>query len=232
MLIIILGKQEDETAAWLAERWRTHSAMVVSPFDLSQSGWVHYVGSPQHSRLRLGALDAGEEDVGGVLVRMASVEPQDLQHIAERDRAYVAAEMTAFLLAWLSGLACPVLNRPTSQSLGGPAFRKEQWVQFASRMGIPSAPSRRDSRAMRSTREDNCGCEVTVVGSACFGDADRILTQSARQLAASSGADLLSVSFTGRTADSEFVTANPWPDLRSPKIADAVMSCFEERSAC
>jgi len=232
MLIIILAKQGDETAAWLVDRWRTHNTVVVSPFDLSQNGWVHYVGSPQRSRLHIGGLEVREEDVCGVLVRMASVERDDLQHIAERDRLYVAAEMTAFLLAWLSGLGCPVLNRPTSQCLGGPAFRTEQWVHFARHIGIPSMPARRGLDAIQATREDNSSCELTVVGSACFGDADWSLVQSARRLAGTSGAELLSVTFTGATADSEFVSASPWPDLRSPKIADAVLSWFEERTAC
>jgi hypothetical protein len=71
-----------------------------------------------------------------------------------------------------------------------------------------------------------------VVGNACFGDADWSLIQSARGLAGRSGADLLSVTFTGMMADSEFVRASPWPDLRFPKIADAVLSLFEERTAC
>jgi len=231
-MLMILAKQEDETARWLAGRWRKHDAVVVSPLDLSQSGWAHYVGSPQRSRLRIRAQDLKEEDLCGVLVRIASIEPEDLQHIAERDRPYVAAEMTAFLLAWLSGLPCPVLNRPTSQCLGGPAFRREQWVRFASRLGIPRAPARRDTRAIRATLEDDAGCELTVVGNSCFGDADWTLITSARRLAANCGAVLLSVRFTGTTADSEFIDANPWPNLGSPQIADAVLFCFEERSVC
>jgi hypothetical protein len=167
-----------------------------------------------------------------VLVRIASIEPDDLQHIAERDRPYVAAEMTAFLLAWLSGLPCPVLNRPTPQCLGGPAFRREQWVHLASRLSIPRAPFRRDTRQITATLGDDSGCELTVVGNSCFGDADWTLMTSAQRLAAKSGAVLLSVKFTGSTADSEFVDASPWPNLGSPQLADAVLSYFEERSAC
>ena len=231
-MLIILAKQEDQSAKWLAGRWRKHDAVVVSPPDLSQSGWAHYVGSPHCSRLRIRALDLKEEDLCGVLVRIASVEPEDLQHIAEPDRPYVAAEMTAFLLAWLSGLPCPVLNRPTSQCLGGPAYRREQWVHFAGRLGIPRAPVRRDTRLITTNLEDHSGCELIVVGNTCLGDADWTLMASARRLADNAGADLLSVEFTGPTADSEFVTATPWPNLGSPRIADAVLSYFVENYPC
>ena len=231
-MLIILARQEDETARWLAGRWRKHDAVVFSPFDFSQSGWAHYVGSPQRSRLRIHSHDLKEEDLCGVLVRIASIDPEDLQHIAERDRPYVAAEMTAFLLAWLSELPCPVLNRPTSQCLGGPAFRREQWVHLAGRLSIPRAPVHRDTRTIGAAVDDDSSCELTVVGNTCFGDADWTLMTSARRLAGNSGAALLSVKFTGTTADSEFVDASPWPNLGSPQLADAVLSYFEAKSAC
>jgi hypothetical protein len=231
-MLIILAKQEDQTAKWLARRWRKRDAIVMTALDLSQSGWAHYVGSPHRSRLRIGKHDVKEKDVCGVLVRIASIEPGDLPQITERDRPYVAAEMTAFLVAWLSGLSCPVLNRPTPQCLGGPAFRPEQWIHLASRLGIPRAPARRDTRAIRTTLDEDSRCELTVVGQACVGDADWTLITSARRLASSCGADLLSVRFAGATADSEFVHASPLPNMGSPQIADAVLSYFEEKSAC
>ncbi len=57
--------------------------------------------------------------------------------------AYVSAEMTAFLLSWLSGLDCPILNRPTPNCLSGPGWRQEQWIHLAARLGIPVDPVQR-----------------------------------------------------------------------------------------
>ena len=163
-MLIILAKGDDDGAAWLANRWRSHDAVVMSPADLSQGGWVHYVDSPQTSRLPIGGREVNEVDIRGVLVRIASVAVGDLGGIVEADRPYVAAEMTAFLLEWLSSLNCPVLNHPTAQSLGGPDFRQEQWVHFASKLGIRCAPVRRDSVTTRATYVHDPGCELKVVG--------------------------------------------------------------------
>ena len=206
-MLIILAKREDTGAAWLADRWRTHDAAVLSPADLSRPGWTHYVGSQRPSRVHIGGREVSEEEISGVLVRMASVGLEELDHIVPSDRAYVAAEMTAFMLARLSSLNCPVLNRPTAQSLGGPAFQDEQWVHFASRIGIPIVPVRRDSLKTSQTFADDPGCELTVVGNACFGDGDRTLADRARQLAKKSRTDLLSVRFSGTTVNSKLVSA-------------------------
>lgn len=231
-MLIILAKREDNGAAWLANRWRSHDAVVVSPADLSQPGWTHYVGSLRLSRAYIGAREVREEDISGVLVRIASVGLEDLDHIVESDRAYVAAEMTAFMLAWLSGLGCPVLNRPNAQSLGGPAFRDEQWVHFASLIGIPTTPVRRDSLKASATFANEPGCEVTVVGNVCFGDGDRTLMDRARQLAKKSGTNFLSVCFSGPTDKSKLVSASPWPDVCSPDVADALLSWLMGRAVC
>jgi hypothetical protein len=227
-MLIILAKREDAGAEWLADRWRNHDAVVVSPADFSEPGWTHYVGSHRPSRLHIGGSEVRQEDISGVLVRMASVSHEDLDHIVPSDRAYVAAEMTAFMLAWLSGLACPVLNRPTAQSLGGPAFPDERWVHFASGIGIPIVPVRRGSFKTNATAMNEPGCELTVVGNACFGDGDRTLMNRARRLAMMSGTDLLSVRFSG----SKLVSASSWPDVCSPEFADAVLSCFMGRALC
>lgn len=231
-MLVILAKREDSGAAWLADRWRDHDAVVVSPADLSQPGWTYHVGSPRLSRMRIGGRAVREEEVSGVLVRMASVGIEDLDHIMPSDRAYVAAEMSAFLLAWLSSLDCPVLNRPTAQSLGGPAFQPEHWVHLASSLGIPTTPVRRDSVTANATFADVPGCELTVVGTTCFGDGDRTLTERARLLAENAGTDLLSVRFSGSSPKGKLASASPWPDVCSPEIADAVLSFFLERAAC
>jgi len=231
-MLIILAKQEDEIAAWLAHRWQSHNAVLVSAADLSTSGWSLHLASPGKSRACVGGRDIRNEEINGVVTRIPRVGSEDLEHIVSSDRRYVAAEMTAFLLAWLSSLACPVLNRPTPSCLGGPIWRAEEWVHLASLLGIPVLPVRRKTPDCVPLPEVESVCAVTVVGEACLGNAAEPLIKNARKLAKAAGTDLLSVRFTGSEADSAFVSASVWPNLSSPETADTVLQCLLEKSVC
>ena len=86
---------------------------LMTPADLSQPGWRFRLGDAAGSTAVLGGEPVPASAIAGVLTRLPSVTDHDLTHIAPSDRAYVAAEMTAFLLAWLTALKCPLVNRPT-----------------------------------------------------------------------------------------------------------------------
>jgi hypothetical protein len=231
-MLIILAQQEDEIAARLAHRWQSHNAVLVSAADLSTSGWSLYLASPDKSGVCIGGRGVRNEEIDGVVTRIPRVGSEDLEHIVLSDRQYVAAEMTAFLLAWLSSLACPVLNRPTPSNLGGPLWRAEEWAHLASRLGIPVLPVRRKTTDGAPLLEVESVCAVTVVGEACLGNAAEPLIKNARKLAKAAGTDLLSVGFTGSEADSAFVSASVWPNLSLPETADAVLRCLLEKSVC
>lgn len=231
-MLIILAKREDETAAWLAHRWRSHDAVLVSPADLSTSGWSLHLASPGESKVRIGTNDVRNEEIDGVVTRIPCVGVDDLHHIIPSDRQYVASEMTAFLLAWLSSLECPVLNRPTPNSLGGPGWRPEEWTRLASRLGIRVAPIHRKTPDDRTSPPEKLEREVNVIGDACFGNAAEPLCMNARRLSKAAGTALLSVRFTGSDADGAFVSASVWPNLASPDIADAALQCLLEKAPC
>jgi hypothetical protein len=231
-MLIILAKREDEIAAWLAHRWQSHNAVLLSAADLSMRGWSLHLASPGKSRACIGDRDVRNEDINGVVTRMPRVDVEDLEQIVPSDRQYVAAEMTAFLLAWISSLTCSVLNRPTPGNLGGPLWRAEEWAHLASRLEIPVSPVHRKTPDRVPSQEEESACAVTVVGDACLGNAAEPLIKNARKLAKAAGTDLLTVRFTGPEADSAFVSASVWPDLSSPEIADAVLQCLLEKSVC
>jgi hypothetical protein len=231
-VLLIFANRQDEAAMSLADRWRSQDAHVVTPQDLSVRGW-HYAMPPSPADLR-GVVNDREicsADIDGVLIRMPCVSEQDLPHFKEPDRAYAAAEMTAFLLAWLSGLDCPLLNRPTPGCLSGPAWRAEQWVHFAAHLGIPVSPVRR-SVPEQTTGFDSPAAEVVVVGDRCLGTVDPILADRARLLAKAAGLDLLLVYFTGPDAAGRFLNASLWPDLWNPAIADAILDYLQGRARC
>jgi hypothetical protein len=170
------------------------------------------------------------EEITGVLTRLPCVFDQELVEIVPGDRAYVAAEMTAFLLSWLSELKCPVLNRPTPTCLAGPYWRPERWAREAARSGIPVRPvHRRFAPGEPPPAEGTMSgsSTVTVVGDRCLGAVEEAQAFQARRLADLAGIDLLSVSFHG----ADFLRADIWVDLAADGVADAIFGFLERPSA-
>jgi hypothetical protein len=125
--------------------------------------------------------------IRGVLTRLPAVFAADLPHIAAADRAYVAEEMSAFLLAWLSALRCPVVNRPVPPSLAGPNWRQAQWIHAAVRAGLRAPlPCPRDSDA----ESESDAQTVIVLAGRCLGAVEPSLAGRVTRLAALAGVNL------------------------------------------
>jgi hypothetical protein len=223
--LVILAGRWDEQAHTLARRWAFADAVVLSPIDLSRRGWRYYPGNPRAHRAVIGERPLDAREIGAVLVRLPCVSADELSHIRSSDRTYVAEEMTAFLLAWLTELRCPVVNRPTASCLAGPAFRDEQWVQLAWSCGIPCQPVRRHVRLNGSGDQPNQPAEVTVtvVGRRQLGDAHPALAERAALVAEAAGTDVLAVTFDSAHADARFVGAHLWPETDRDDVADSLL---------
>src|SRR5262249_56128954 len=122
MLAILAGRL-DVGARALAARWSGLDARVLTPDDLCSAGWRYRPVTPGASVAVVAGERVAARAIRGVLVRLSRVDPGDLAFVAPDDRPYVAAEITAFLVAWLSSLTCPVVNRPTPSSLPPPPRR-------------------------------------------------------------------------------------------------------------
>jgi hypothetical protein len=179
-------------------------------------------------RFVIGGRVHAVHEIDGVLVRSPTILESELGSITPSDRSYVAAEMNAFLVYWLSVLDRPVLNRPTPRSLGGPGWYPEQWIHCAAAVGLQTVPI---TRAVTAAGWSEAGwglyagpiVDLTILGEQCFGDAEPALVRKARQLAKVSGVDLASFRFDGRTATSRFLMADPFPSLDDERIALAVL---------
>ena len=242
-MIIILASQEDASARLLAERWSTHGAFLLSPANLSACGWQYDPLTPGANAAVFGRRSVQSSEITGVLTRLSWVVQDELMHIMPIDRAYVASEMNAFLLALLHGLACPLLNRPTPTSLAGPDWRKEQWVNCAARLGIPVHTAHRlarpsnvlstDLRTLNSELETSNSKPltrtVTVVGDRCLGTGDEALVNCAQRLAAAAEVQLLAVHFGDLNGEPRLFNADLFPDIDSTEIADAILNYFGER---
>ena len=147
-MLVILANCGNRSAELLAERWSHLGARLLTPSDLSLEGWRVAYGTDDRRLDRWSTAVVGGEvvptdQITGVLTRLPAVFEHELMTVVPEDRAYVAAEMTAFLLAWLTQLPCPVLNRPTATGLSGPNWRRERWVAVAAQLGIPARSVRR-----------------------------------------------------------------------------------------
>ncbi len=142
MLVVVAGRH-DATAKTFVERHAAAGVALLSSDDLSRPGWRFSLASggpgPDGAAV-VGGHQVATADVAGVLTRLPRVTEAELPGIVPEDRTYVAAEMTAFLLAWLSSLRCPVLNRPTTTCLAGPYWWPAQWVRVAHALGVPVRP--------------------------------------------------------------------------------------------
>jgi hypothetical protein len=173
------------------------------------------------------AVQAGE--ISGVLSRTPHIWQEELAYLAPGDRAYVAVEMSAFLVSWLSALNCPVLNRPVPSSLAGPSWRPEQWAALAAIAGMRVQPVRRSIRwgiAIPPQPAALGPTLLTIVGSRCFGEAHPALRAQAHRLADIAQVDLAGVHFSSGDEDAYFAGVNLFPPIMNVDIAGAVLDYF------
>jgi hypothetical protein len=223
-LIVLFSSGREPVAAELAQRWARHGALPMTPLDLSRRGWILDDGCRGLAQCVVDGQRHSCGDISGVLVRATHVAAEDLGHIVEPERRYVAAEMTAFLIHWLTQLACPVLNRPCGGCLGGPGWHPEHWAVVAGRVGLDARPVRRRvgiEPTETGTISDGT-CIVTVVGERAFGDGSLALHKKAIALARLARTDLVRFVFDD---DSErLVSANPFPPPHDSEIEQAVLA--------
>jgi hypothetical protein len=231
-VIIILASRYDQAARLLAERWAAHDATLLTAQDLSASGWNFQTPAWGSGQAVAGGRVIANDRITGVLTRLAGIDPAELDHVAPEDAAYIASEMTAFLVAWLSTLSCPVLNRPAPECLCGPTWRTERWIRVAAGLGIPVQFIHRDSRNDSTPGVEHSSAGVTVVGERCFGSVDVSLANHSRRLAASAGVGLMEVRFTSPERDGQLVRVNLCPDVSAAGVGQAVIEYFAGAAVC
>jgi hypothetical protein len=220
-MLLIVASRHDREAISLATCWAGDGARLLSAEDLSQPGWRFYTDAPDKSVAVVGGTAIPCREITGVLIRRPYIIEAELAHIHSADRHYVAAEMSAFLFAWLVSLTCPMLNRPRDFYLLGPPWRQEQWMRAAAALGIALAPIHRMMPV--NTKDFSAAGEpvqVIVVAGHCFGvDAARFAPEAA-SVAAFAGVDLLGVIFENKGG--AFIGATLRPELSDPAVREAV----------
>jgi hypothetical protein len=205
--------------------------------DLSTPGWRYYADPDDGDDV---AVLAGgpipNTAISAVVTRCSSVPPDELSHIVPADRGYVAAEMTATLLAWLARLRCPVINPASATSLRGLRWHPERWTMLATSLGLRALPLVR--RAVpglvpsHPTMVAPPGFEqhsVTVVGPRVIDPASHSrepepeLADDTRAIARAARLTLLRVHWAVRDAEHWFLGADVDVDVGAPPVAHALL---------
>jgi hypothetical protein len=194
--------------------------------DLSRTGWRYEVGNSY----RLSACATGRviraPDIAGVLCRIGAVMPSDLSHIHTDDQVYIAAEMNAFLHAWLMQYHGVRFNDPSWLSLAGPSWHPLQWTWLLERLAIPVWSSRRATDAHTAAHT----VTATLVGSNVFGAEAPELADYTTRIGRAVRSELLAVTFAW-DGEWKFVSADPCPTLASNTAGALVRRTFIAHSA-
>lgn len=224
----MIAPRWDAAARELVAKWGSRSARLLTAADLTSPGWRVHTDDPMGSTAVVQGEIVPAAEISGVFTRLPAITDRELPMLAAEDRAYAAAEMTAFLVYWLSSLTCPVLNAPRVPSLCGPGWRSEQWTMAASRLGLRVEPRQRRIPPFGTETPDSQHrtvdrVEVTVVGDRSVG-ADGDLARQARLLAGVAGVEMLVASFSVRGPEARFVDAHCWVDVRDGEVAEAILA--------
>jgi hypothetical protein len=201
-VLAVVASAHDPVARSLVRNWASADAVLVSAEDLTSQGWVFRTGDPAGGSLVAEGQRVPVRSLRAVVTRRPAVVAEELPWIDRADRVYVAAELNAFLVAWLSALTCPVVNRPSAVSLSGPGWGPARWE----RAGV--------------SRAADCSHEVVVCGSACFGARGESEAAAALELARRAGVELLGVRFSD---DGMPAGASELPRLDSDEVRQALL---------
>jgi hypothetical protein len=224
-MILILANARDRRGVALRNAWGGADVGLVTPPDLSQEGWSFDPSAPSNGYAIVERQQVPLKNIDGICALLPAVVESDLPHIAAGDRSYVAAEMTAFLSAWLTSLPCPKVNPPSPYCLCGPNWRTERWIHSAAGLGLPTRPAARSAGcAQPVSNADEAIQTVVIVGEHAVGAVDRTFAGWAAMMANAAGVRLLNVHI-GNDAMGPFVIgADVWADVSRPEVAEALLN--------
>jgi hypothetical protein len=207
-VLAVVASRLDPAAKELVAAWSSADAVLISAEDLSTAGWSFRVADPGGGSAVADSRPVPVSELHAVLTRRPAVVAQELAWIDPADRNYLAAEMNAFLVAWLHALPCAVVNRPTTTSLAGPAWGPLEWAAAAARADVPWDPD-----------VDGATHDAVVCGQTCIGAASPAEAAAACRLARAANVELLGVRFSARAA----CAATPTPRLDDDDVRRALL---------
>jgi hypothetical protein len=139
-VILVIAEPGDQDAALLVAELAPRPAAAVSIVDFAAAPSCLYHPDFEASTVTVAGRSLPVRDIRAVVNALPAVLPGSLSVYEIEEREYQAAELHAWLSYFLSALSCPVINRPSTLSLGGPARGALGWLHLARAAGIPVAP--------------------------------------------------------------------------------------------
>ena len=202
---VVLASRFVREAPTIVSAWGG-GASLLTPDDLASPGWIHRPGDSRRSRAVIDGERVPYRDIVGLWPITLTVTPFELPQIVERDRPYIAAEMSAFLREVIVGLTGRVVNQRQGPWMA--AWSPERWRWEAWSLGLRVVA---DDQPVTGSRE-----LVTVVGGEIVGPA--VLGEMASRLARAHGLDLLTLLFD----DGRVAGASTRPPLADPAVVHAI----------
>jgi hypothetical protein len=235
MAIIVLASHNNQPVQNLVKSWG-EKACLLTPQHLSQKGWYFNSNNCQAGEWVMNEQIFPNAEIDAVLTYIPRVFTFDLPQIVESDRPYVAQEMTAFLLAWLTQLSCPVVNQPTPSCLMGKNWRWHHWLYLATKLGIGIKQTAIDTQIPQKWSDYRASAletalKITVIGDYLIGSNNDILLNQARQIAQTANTEILTVYFTSDKNDAQFLGADLGIDLENELVINHLDQFFQQQIA-
>jgi hypothetical protein len=221
---------DDTSALWASEGLRRRGLeplhLISCDFLALNIRWEHRLenGGIYTSMTLPDGLPIYSGNVRGVLNRFSTVPGSSLMLIHPSDRYYIASELQAFFLSWLTSLPAPVVNRPTPLGLAGQIRHASEWVLLATKSGLPNRGYRQSSQdpvlawdtGMRLPGASGSVTTLVVVNGVVTGPAaPEAIREGCRRLSELSATPLLGVDFAvDGDANWTFAGVSVMPDLR------------------
>jgi hypothetical protein len=222
-VLLVLANVGDYRAQQLQDALPDADARIVTPLDLQRGGWAYRPGRPDGT-FQLGSTRVDVAELDAVCVLMPAVYSGDLPQISPEHRAYVAAEMTAFLCAWLADLPCPLLNKPSPACLCGPHWATARWRHVAAAAGLPVTRPHADPHGPAAA--DSEAVAVTVIGDEAFGSRNPFDVELGLALAARASVRALRVHVERSDGQPRVAGADVWLDTGEIGVAHAIRSAL------
>jgi hypothetical protein len=221
--MLILCHPDDAPALWLGHTLidlglRGIDVVTVEQLVFSRQIVHRLSDAGQSSSVRLAdgrTLRSGT--IGGLINRIRYVPTQHFARADSQERAYATAELSAFLLAWVNGIAGRVINPARPAALDGGTFDRAALHHFAAMAGLPAAPW----SATTTARDDEAPTffpthTIILLDHRVFGPLlPRDLQDGCRRLATLLGVPLLQVALHhSHQAGWRFVDATGTVDFR------------------
>jgi hypothetical protein len=229
MILVLASAVNEDARTFASELACVTAASVLTCRDLAEEPSDFRHPDFHASSLTVAGRKIAVQEIDGIVNLLPTVLPDELFFYPPEEREYQAAEFQALLTFFLSALACPVVNRPSPQSLNGPCSSAIAWRCFARREGLAVAPIKLDTDDIQhffESRRPEQTFEVTCLGGSLITssgtDADRMTVELSKK----AKVEYLRAIFEDCEDGPRLLTASGIPDIRNAGTRRALAGYF------